>query len=364
MDLPDLPAPTSGPIVSVSPSEANDLIACPLRVAFARDARFAHWRRPSTASSLGEAAHRLTETAFRHRDAPDATPARIWLEGQWVEAITRSAKRLAEAWKPAQPPPPEQWPGYQLTRMRTIRRAERLINQRRDTPSQQRRADTGIEVTLSDAVTGLHGRADRIDEVEGRLRVVDLKTGINQSDPSAAQTRQLHLYAFLARQTTGRWPDDVTIENASGEQITTPLRPAEAESSVDEVLTAVRDFNRWQADGGELAVVSANDVRCRWCDFRVVCEPYWQHLRHDWDHRSVLGIVTAAGQSDNGGHVDMAVASPMDLPNTSIRITNLPGGSPPAGSWLAVTDLSSGETTSMARWTSRIAAWSAPSDST
>ena len=62
------------------------------------------------------------------------------------------------------------------------------------------------------------GRADRIERVGSATRVVDLKSGMHQGEPNEGQLRQLLLYAVLVHRTTGSWPAEIAIENASGEQ--------------------------------------------------------------------------------------------------------------------------------------------------
>ena len=96
---------------------------------------------------------------------------------------------------------------------------------------------------MVDAGSMLRGRADRIDRVAGEVRIVDLKTGLHQGEPTEDQRRQLLLYAVLYERTNGEWPAALAIENASGEQVALPFDPAEAADALDEVLEAVTSFN-------------------------------------------------------------------------------------------------------------------------
>ena len=48
-----------------------------------------------------------------------------------------------------------------------------------------------VEVWVRDPVRGLAGKPDRVEERDGRLRVVDLKSGSRQGEPSEQQQFQL-----------------------------------------------------------------------------------------------------------------------------------------------------------------------------
>jgi hypothetical protein len=202
----------------------------------------------------------------------------------------------------------------------------------------------------------LVGRADRIDRNDGRLRVVDLKSGLRQGDPSADQVRQLYLYAVLVNRTRGEWPFEVSIENASGEQIVTVLDPESAEEAHREVLSAVDEFNASIRGGllAEAAVPRAEN--CRFCAYRVVCPSYWTSISLDWDHRSILGTVTESGATEFGTHVTVRVASPSDRDEKEIHLSDLPMETPTSGDWIAAVDLRKvpGGSDMKGQWWSRI----------
>ena len=244
MDPLDFPAPAPTPIGDFSPSLANQLLSCQLRVGFWRDARHNEWQRPSTYAALGLVAHAVTEAAYRTHNRPhDEAERRRVVEGHWAQEIRKQVARLAEAWSPASPPPAADWPGYALTRIRTIRRAEKQIEGL--TPSRTRaKRGGGVEVELRDAGSGLFGRADRIDHVGRATRVVDLKTGLRQAEPSEEQRRQLLLYAVLIHRVEGLWPISIDVEDASGNTYSQPLVPGEAEDALEAATAAVGLFNR------------------------------------------------------------------------------------------------------------------------
>lgn len=365
--LPELPDPLPEPIGRFSPTLANDLLACPRRVGFARDRTFASWRRPSTFSVLGDAAHAVAEVvAKRHGWPAEQADRRRHLEAVWDDRIGKGAAKLAAAWAPAEPPPVQEWPTYQVTRSRTIRRAERAIAERRVDGSTEpvahleaRGVSGWTEVELVDPTSGLEGRADRIDRINGSYRVVDLKTGMNQEEPKDEQLRQLLLYAVLLQRTTGEWPADIAVENASGEQFVVPLQPAEAEAALAEALVAVRSFNEQASSGSGGPEGMASADTCRWCPFRTCCGTYWRNLSVDWGHPSVLGSILHAGADGRGAHADIDVVAPEDLGVSMTRVVGLPEVPPPVSSWLAAVDLRPirDPRSLSARWSSKIAAW-------
>jgi CRISPR/Cas system-associated exonuclease Cas4 (RecB family) len=364
--LPDLPHPSPEPIARVTPTLSNDLLACPRRVGFARDPSFARWRRPSTFSVLGDAAHAVAEHVAEVQQWP-AEPGELrrHLNAAWEERIEAGAARLAAAWAPAVPPPPEEWPAYQVTRLRTIRRAERAIGAQLEEPRSVAVAcpsvpssAAGTEVELVDRASGLEGRADRIERIDGSYRVVDLKTGMNQEEPEEEQLRQLLLYAVLVHRRTGEWPADIAVENASGEQFVVPLEPADAEAALSEVSVAVAAFNEQVQSAGELEARASVDT-CRWCAYRTCCGAYWRKLSAEWGHAAAMGSVVHAGADGKGAHADVRVIAPEDLGSETTHIMGLAAVPPPTATWLAAVDLRPirDPQSMVARWSSRIDVW-------
>lgn len=361
MEATDFPTPHPAEITGISPSLANQLLSCPLSVAFSRDPEHNRWRRPSTYTALGNVAHALTEAAFKRKDWPsDPTAARAELSRLWDAEVANQAAKLATAWAPASPPPPDEWPGYSMTRARTVRRAVRQVTQQGDQrpAAATRPPGTGIEIELRDDATGLFGRADRIEFKGGSTRVVDLKTGLRQDAPTAEQRRQLLLYAVLVHRTTGAWPSAIAVEDAAGAQYIEQLDPAEASSALGEVLAAVAAFNAAARDLDLISTATPDADRCRWCPHRVVCAPYWSALKPDWDHRAVLGFVTASGTAEEGTYVALMTDSPTERAGRSVHVAGLAG--PPVRTtkvavvgWAGPSDV--GEI--RARWSTIVRAW-------
>jgi hypothetical protein len=364
--LPEFPRPAPEPIERFSPTLANDLLACPRRIGFARDPSFATWKRPSTFSVLGDATHAVAEFVEKHDHWPtDPSERRRHLELVWDDRVGAGAVKLAAAWAPTAPPPAQEWPTYEVTRARTIRRAERVIRERGEVVAKAAArlhapdVTAGPEVKLTDPTSGLEGRADRIDRVDGSFRVVDLKTGMNQEEPKEGQLRQLLLYAVLVQRTTGEWPADIAVENASGEQFVVPLQPAEAEAALVEAQVAVGFFNELVSGGSDHFEARASADTCHWCAYRTCCDGYWRSLSADWGHASVLGSLEHAGTDGKGAHAELEIVAPADLGVTTAHIAGLPEEPPTTSTWLAAVDLHPirDPRSLRARWSSRVATW-------
>lgn len=359
MEPTEFPSPSPTPIAEISPSLANQLLTCQLRTGFARDPEHKGWRRPSTWSALGVAAHAVTEAVFKRNDWPEnPSAARELLEELWTEEIERGVKNLAETWSPATPPPPQEWPGYALTRSRTIRRASKLAAVPKVAGTKPA-PGTGVELELRDPDSGLFGRADRIEYEGGSTRVVDLKTGLHQDEPTEAQRRQLLLYAVLVHRTNGEWPTSIAVEDASGNRYSQPLDAARAEDALADVQAAVAGFNSAIGDGSLVASASPDSERCRWCEFRVICAPFWEAVSSEWGQRSVLGSVVETGRSEMGTYVSISVESPADRAVTDAHISGLPSALPSGATRIAITDFTGSPEAAdvRARWSTVVRTW-------
>jgi hypothetical protein len=306
----EYPKPNPAPLGAISPTLANDLLSCALRVAWRLDVSYASLRRPSTFSELGMIAHAVVEDVGKGLLAKANTPgeARELLEADWrTHQVAREAN-LAAAWAPAQAPPAEQWPGYQLTRARVIRRGVRSIG-RYIAP---RSAASQVESRLDDPATGLTGRPDRVEGPSGDRCVVDLKTGLAQADPTPAQRRQLLLYAYLVSAETGEIPTRMAVEDASGKRWSEAVDADEVRRTVDEVIGRRDEFDTAVAAGAIADLASPSADTCRYCPYRVVCGSYWTSLTAGWAHPSVAGEIVDVHRSPAGSVLTVLAESPVD----------------------------------------------------
>jgi CRISPR/Cas system-associated exonuclease Cas4 (RecB family) len=297
-------------------------MACPLRVAFSQDSSFNEWRRPSLASSLGIVAHAVTERVLTGDWTTTDDDAMQRIGEIWIEEVSKQEKEMVSRWTPAKPPQPEEWPGYFLTRTRTIRRLIRYVADKSKASIDSRfpRTTIYIEHPLMDPVSGLYGRPDRVDRTSSGIRISDLKTGLNQQSATDAQRRQLLLYAILIQRNFSEWPTAITIESASGETWPVAFSPEDAEKVLSEVLAAVEAYNR-DLDLVD-AAVPANPGKdtCHWCPYRVVCDPYWETLSVEWEHSSVRGELLGTGATPAGTNLMIRIQSPEELTNTILHV--------------------------------------------
>lgn len=293
---------------ALSPSAINSLLACPRRLAYTRDPDTRSWRRPTPRTALGVVAHALTEAAAT-QDLPDHIDGRsTWLEERWDLLVAEQADRLAEAWPARAVPAPRMWPGYAITKVRLIRRLTKSPPHRANRLAQKLSGSSGgtseastsapapplpwVERTLHSQ--HLFGTPDLVEEVDGVLRVVDLKAGVHQHETTPAQRRQLLLYASLVQNEIGRLPDMCVIVDARGTETAFAVTQSDVDAAVTDSESARGAFNSSVADP-QGAPAKPSPESCRWCDFRVICSEYWRTRDSEWPTTAsdLLGMVTS-----------------------------------------------------------------------
>lgn len=126
----------------------------------------------------------------------------------------------------------------------------------------------------------IEGRADRIDERDGELVVVDYKTGRRAPDEYEARASQaLAMYAVASARTLRKPCSRVELHHlpsgtiAAAEHTEQTLRRhlARAEETAEDLRAATDSL----ADGGDAQELFPARVgpRCAWCDFRPSCPP-------------------------------------------------------------------------------------------
>ena len=59
---------------------------------------------------------------------------------------------------------------------------------------------------------------------------------------------------------------------------------------MSETRAAVDAFNAATESSRLLTEAKPDQERCRWCNYRVICEPFWNALTTEWVQRSTLGL--------------------------------------------------------------------------
>lgn len=294
-----------------APSTVNALMACPYRVALMRSGRAP--RLPGTFTALGQVAHSIHEEAWSGKFTGQRGDA-LWtaLADAWDRLVAREDEALRTAYALAQPPLPADWPGYAITRSRTLLRLSRLIEAPRG--NGDRRA-VRPELEISDPHSGLFGRVDRLETTAEGVRIIDLKSGAWQEEVTEEQRRQLMLYAAIVHASSGTWPSEVAIEDAGGREWALPVAPEEVRLLVALANDVVSTYNAaasrgWSAIEG---LARPSDETCGNCVARIACEPYWRELKSDWQyHGAARGRMVKRLESVGAGAIVIETESPHD----------------------------------------------------
>lgn len=306
-----------------SPSTVSALAACPFRVALLR--ADPSLRRPRLTASVGSIAHEVTERAWRGSfDGLSADELPAALEAAWAAATAAEAARVAASVAPAEPPPPDRWPGFALTRARLLRRLRRLLESSRERPPGPADGWVSAEYDLADARSGLFGRLDRLERTGGRLRVVDLKSGIGQREMQPEQRRQLLLYAVLVHRALGEWPAEVAVETAGGGEIGVEVDAREAEGALEGAQALVHAYNAAVDRGHPSAMAAPSAEHCLHCLARVACEPYWEALEVSWPYQGAArGRVVRTSETAGRSTVELLASSPRELGGAAVELYGL-----------------------------------------
>ena len=143
-----------------------------------------------------------------------------------------------------------------------------------------------VEHRLEDPATGIYGTPDRVELIHGRLRVVDLKSGLHQQDATDNQRRQLLLYAHLVKATLGQAPDDLVIIDIGGRKTYVAF---DTSDMAEAVRVAQRARDAWNSGISSrqppYSLAAPGPSACRWCPFRVTCRPSWETWAPEWSYR-------------------------------------------------------------------------------
>ncbi|WP_435377133.1 PD-(D/E)XK nuclease family protein [Aquipuribacter sp. MA13-6] len=303
MAIPDMSIavlePAARPLNNVSPSMASEVEACPRKVGYGQDPVFQGLRKGTPSSALGQVVHAVLTTQ------PGDT-----FEESWRTAEATAFDRLRRAWSPATPPAPYRWPGWALARARA--RARWVPITARRGGGGARDAKVGVpplpwvERRLEHPDLPLFGQPDVVEQIDGELLVRDFKTGKVDAGPGGSSWRQLLLYCALVEVVLGRLPDVMVIDTLNVRHRADVHRPA-VDDAVAAALSLRAAYNASAADG--LVAGAPGPETCRFCPFRLVCEPFLSTVGADWGvGLPLVGTVDA---------VDEAVTLRLEWPSWS-----------------------------------------------
>jgi putative RecB family exonuclease len=250
---------------ALSPSRAADFMQCPLLYRFRVVDRLP--QAPSSAAARGTLVHAVLERLFDlPADQRTYDAARRLLEPQWAELL-ESAPELATLFPEDNGAALQTW----------LTGAEDLLTTwfHLEDPTRLEPAERElyVETELADGLV-LRGYVDRLDvSPDGRLRVVDYKTGRSPSELFETKALfQMRFYALVLWKLRGVVPamlQLVYLGNGEVVRYSPDERELEAtERKVRALWTAIAraaDTGDWRPSKSRL---------CDWCDFQELC-PEW-----------------------------------------------------------------------------------------
>lgn len=295
-------------IESISPSSAEVLRLCPLRLRYGRGGAGRFGAGPF--ARLGNASHVLLARAGRGEFAHlkgEALEAAF--AAAWDEAIAHEQAAMQRTGE-ARFGSLARWRTYEITRARTRLAVEALL---KPAPGEQ----TVSEQELNAFGGRLRGRPDRIT-LGPHSSVEDFKTGaIYELDEAAEEPRlresyrrQLLLYAVLVRHAYGRWPNTARVIALTGAVEEFGIEPADALAVAEESLQLLDNYNAAVArHSPPEAMAQPSGLACSTCSYQHQCDPHWSYATAAW--RSYLSVEGTVLQRQDFG--DGTVALRVDV---------------------------------------------------
>ncbi|WP_081480540.1 PD-(D/E)XK nuclease family protein [Serinicoccus profundi] len=336
----------------VSASLVRAFDQCPLRAGFSWDLRYKSLRRTGLRAALGIAAHAVA--------ARSGTG--VEFESVWAEETAAAMEGLSADWGPARPPSVKNWPGSAITKARlrsvwdpTLKmRAPAFVKGQKHSNSHP--ALPWRERWLAPTGSGLVGRPDLVERVDGILRVVDLKTGVLQGAITGSQRRQLLLYCALVGHMLGEFPTRAAVQTADGQLEEFAVDPSEIDAAENHARYVLESLTA-AAQGAHLEARPA-ESSCSTCPFRVVCSAFFDAYEQDWrcpPARLARLRSVVAGQSHSVW--DVEVLAP-DWAKGHSRWVAFPlPASASVGQRWAASDIEGRGGAAMARWNTLVAPW-------
>lgn len=333
------------PLHDLSPTTAEALRQCGLRVSFRLDQRYEGMSRASLPAAVGIAAHRLAAMVSMGRF--DEVPSGHLLDelGRVWEALLSELNSQIQARSPlGEVPSPVRWPGYQLVRTRLVQQFAKIVEASRE-QGKRTAHEVESERKLHVRDEGLVGTPDRVELGRDGIEIVDLKTGWTVGDTlDPIHRRQILFYAYLWYRVHGEWPVRGSVQRLDGHRVTMKITPEEAIEEVAAAKTLAEAFDRSVSRQNPVALATPSPDTCRFCDFKGACWAFFAADRGDKRVRSInlLGEVSGVSHRGNVQSVEL-VSVRGDIKSSSgsrMRILGLPEGSEDltAGLTISVTD--------------------------
>lgn len=324
-----------------------------LQALFSRTPSTRDLDRGSPASALGTARHRISEIVAAGIREGKRQPSREWVRNRFDHLLAEEHARLAAAWAPASVPLVRTWKDVAMCRVRAVRDLGTPGGGDWGTyvPGPPRSDGAGrpsrsgglpgpgqawVEASFRDNERSLWGRLDRVENRNGMIIVIDLKSGVGISDADLAirHRTQMLFYAGIINAAHNIWPTLEIHSTASG-VVTIDYAPGDVDAVRAQVLDDRVRYNSVAGEGRDLSTgVKAGRTRCAWCPFQVVCPAYrtqWAaaisgHPQLDRSVSLVHGEVQDVREHAAGTDVVIKQEVGLTAPSGEVTVTRLPSG--------------------------------------
>jgi hypothetical protein len=323
-------------IPTTSPSLAEAMRGCLLRAGLSRCGQLQPFIPGNPKAWLGTAYHKVMEelpTILGGGGDPLANADAIW-----NAEIARLEQEASSHPLNARFGPAVSWKGYFLVQATLRLRIEEAIPAwSAASPGTSTSPSAAREVEITTSQGKLRGRIDMIrgddliDYKTGSIFEDDEITGVSAVKP--AYVRQLRIYAWLARSSTGQWVKRGLLYPLAGAPVEVPIVPAECENEAAQAVALLDKYNAGVAASTSMtAMASPSPDACRWCPFKPLCPAFWTTVNPGWigqlDGEAIRGTVAAPPQpllAPGAYSLLIDVEGGTVEPGTSIRLAPLPG---------------------------------------
>lgn len=280
------------PLEYATPSRLHVLESCFLQMAFDMDPVFCSQQFRGPKARLGAVCHEFFAAVARGRLAN--IPQDGWrheLEHLWNEEVVKEERVLLGSPLESHFGPARRWPGYAINKARAMRKARDLLEYRQHITQNNGRTIRSWAERPYRAYQGkLRGRADAVYVVDNQTKIQELKTGGIYDEVRNGKKilkpyyrRQLLLYAAMHYDTTGDWPVLGCVVSLAGDTSCIDIEPAEANKEVATALGLLERYNDSVAQAqAPILLATPSQEGCRWCAYKVHCEPFWTNVSLYW----------------------------------------------------------------------------------
>lgn len=219
-------------------------------------------------SSLGTIVHSLFEERTKG-SIPDAAS----FENRWEELVAKEERRIKDAYGLKE---------YSLCdydkMYSAMDTALSLDTWSSSAPGSISSTSAGISIESEKKyqTDNLVGKIDRVEEVAGKITIIDYKTGkVTDEDGNIKEEyeTQLNLYAYMYQATKGVKVDELQIMDIGGTRyqvnVWDSAKIAVVLAEVDVLIKAMND-----APGDKSTLASPSD-KCAICSAKMICNAYW-----------------------------------------------------------------------------------------